>query len=153
MKALLPYQLDALRWLSVNPIGYANEHTHVFVDLGFASTGKSRFALWTKITAEGQQYLDRMSSRGGRATTTPDASESRPLNVPRPAAISAKADSKAAPGLLPNAVRLRIGNKVTYYPISMYEALHGSKARVVTCNKLLKSYPVAASDADTLVPE
>ena len=54
---------------------------------------------------------------------------------------------------IPNAARVTVGAKVTYYPTSMLGALHGTKALVVTLNKPFKSYPVGASAGDVEVPQ
>lgn len=52
---------------------------------------------------------------------------------------------------IPNAIRVLIGTKVTYYPLTTEGTLRGETYRVFTVNKLYKSYPVAASAADLLV--
>ena len=47
----------------------------------------------------------------------------------------------------PNAVRVVIGAKATYYPISQYEQIaHGTKHRVRTSNKFFRAYVLAASE-------
>lgn len=52
----------------------------------------------------------------------------------------------------PNAIRVTIGNKATYYPVTAAKSLkHGTIEHVVTSNKHYRSYPVAASAADTVV--
>lgn len=54
-----------------------------------------------------------------------------------------------APAAAPyNAVRVRNGNKVTYFPLSAYESLHGEKQRCRTSNKFYRSYPMEASATD-----
>lgn len=80
----------------------------------------------------------------------------RPTSAPPPGPTArvtppVRSTGKAA-GLAPNAVRVSIGNKVTYYPVTAAKSLkHGTIEHVVTSNKPYRSYPVAASAADTVV--
>ena len=54
--------------------------------------------------------------------------------------------------LTANAVRVIIGRRVWYYPLTSYDKLaHATKQRVLTSNGLYRSYPVAASDQDRIV--
>jgi len=73
--------------------------------------------------------------------------------LPTPARREAvkSANEGRASGPTPNAVRVVTGAKATYYPLSMWDQLHGTKQRVTTSNKFYRSYPVATSTADDRV--
>lgn len=92
------------------------------------------------------------------ATPLQAGASSPPGRARRPAARTlpptpAKRAVQRAPGPLqkPNAVRVTLGTRVTYYPVSMFGALHGEKIRVITKNKLYRSCSLEASTADVEV--
>jgi hypothetical protein len=77
---------------------------------------------------------------------------SAPKAQPAPAIPSGRSRSASIGHPSPNAIRVTSGRRVTYYPLKNEGSLRGEKQRVVTSNKLLKSYPVEASAADVVVP-
>lgn len=213
-------ELDAVLFEHAEVTQRPHSQAHWFLaGQGYLQIKHGKFGQASEITPEGRRYLDRMSRRGGgatsqvvpapvkkpdsnsspEATTGPAKSRALPRGAaPRPRRVAAKEagqtpdyvditansppavplkagapnDDTTAPlrgkaprqtahtrretnnksrrtsGPTPNAVRVTTGSKVTYYPLSMYEVVHGSKHRVRTLNKTYRAYPVAASISD-----
>ncbi|TXH45786.1 MAG: hypothetical protein E6Q97_30785 [Desulfurellales bacterium] len=98
--------------------------------------------------APGVSLATRSAGRARRPTAKLHGDQAR---ISNPSAVSDKPVVQRAPGtssITPNAVRVTVGAKVTYYPLSMFEALNGTKHRVRTVNKLYRAYPLAASVGD-----
>lgn len=153
-------------------------HTPKLIKLGLLHGGKSRFGNWLKITEAGERLVSSKLSRtvqsmnrsaasmaaardvsSERAPQPPSENASRAAVAPQrlvSAGSKVKRNKNAtasAKQTTPNAVRLIIGGKVTYYPLTAYESLkHGEKARVFTLNKQrYKSLPMGASSGDVVV--
>lgn len=61
----------------------------------------------------------------------------------------APAKELARPETVPNAVRITLGTKVTYYPLSNWGSIkHASKQRCVTKNKFYRPLPLSAAAND-----
>lgn len=68
---------------------------------------------------------------------------------PRPHAEARISAPRGRPETVPNAVRITLGSKVTYYPLSNWDSIkHASKQRCVTKNKFYRPLPLSAAAND-----
>lgn len=82
----------------------------------------------------------RLRSAANPPSPTPSSSAR-----PAPKAKSQKPQVSKAPGKTPNAVRVVIGSRATYYPLGT-KLPNGQATNVRTVNKLFRSYPVASPE-------
>lgn len=81
---------------------------------------------------------------GARPPARGDATKAAPTPTKRTSAA-------AGTSIQPNAVRVQIGNKVTYYPVTSFASIKdASKQLVRTLNKCFKQYPLTGAGADVV---
>ena len=101
------------------------------------------------IAASGSVTYPDRSRRCGNSLIPP--ASTTPL---RSAAICRETSnaSNAAPSpLSPNAVRVVLGTRCVFYPLGMFETLHGTKQRCYTAHRFYRTYALAASDKVDIV--
>lgn len=161
--------------LYIASTGRPHDGYNALLEQGLALEGTGRFGAWIKATAAGAEYIraldsgskttrcikyhERMSTVG-RADLDAQHAPPEPVSPPSQPRRRRMAPDRPKPlvtasgnlSTKPNALRVILGARVTYYPVSSAASIkHGTQDLVVTSNKLYRAYPLAASESDCIV--